>query len=335
MQVLVAGIDVAKDSMHVVLQQKGSDQPIEKGRPIANTLQGRQDLKAYLTGAADRIGAERIEVFLESTGVYGEHLCHFLHELPGISVHVIPPDRLAHYLKAMGNRGKTDALDAKGIARFGAHHDWSAWQPRLPEIDELRHLIQSVEALKSTAIQIGNRVHADDHRSTANRLVYQSHLRLQRQIQAEIIKLQKAIVGIIRRSGALSQACNLLQSIPGVGPDTAAAVLAMIGDSLPNSVKQWVGYVGMAPRPRESGTSVRGRATISPSRGRTLRKMLYMGILTAIRYNPAMKAFYDTLIARGKPKKLAMAACMRKQLHIMYGVLKSNTPFDLASMQPS
>lgn len=335
MQVLVAGIDVAKDSLHVVVQKKGDDRPLDKGRPVANTLSGQSHLQTYLTEMAQATGADRIEVFLESTGVYADRLCHFLYQVPGVSVHVVPPDRLSHYLKAMGNRGKTDALDAKGIARFGAHHDWTAWKPHLPEIDELRHLIQAIEALKVTLVQVGNRLHADQHRSMANQLVIRAQKQLERQIQTQIVKLQKALAALIRRSEPLRRTSNLLQTIPGIGLETAASVLAMIGDGLPASVKQWVGYVGMAPRPRESGTSVRGRATISPSRGRALRKMLYMGILVAVRYNPALKAFYDSLVARGKPKKLALTACMRKQLHIIYGVLRNDKPFDLNCLQPA
>lgn len=335
MQVLVAGIDVAKDTLCVCVHSKGRDQPLDKPLEFANILKGWSQLIDYLRNVRSQRGSDRIEVYLESTGVYAEKLCHALVNEVDLSLHIVPPDRLAHYLRALGNRGKTDALDAMGIARFGAHHDWPAWKPQSVVIDQLRHLLATMEGVKQGRQQARNRLHADERRGVCHPAALAVHKNQIRWYEQQLTKLQKVVATLIRSHESLRQQQEWLLSIPGVGKETVLAVLALVGEHLPATRKQLVSYVGLAPRPRESGTSVQGRATTSPSRGRAIRKMLYMGALQAFRRNPELKAFYDRLIARGKPAKVALTACMRKQLHIIYGVLKNHMPFDISRLQPA
>jgi transposase len=334
-QVLVVGIDVAKDTLCVCTQTKGQDRPLDEPLEIANAFKGWSQLTSYLHDLRERLGYHHIEVFLEATGVYADKLCHALANAADLSIHLVPPDRLALYLRALGNRGKTDALDAKGIARFGAHHDWPVWSPHSSVIEQLRHLLQTMEGLKQGQQQARNRLHADERREVCHPAALSTQKQLLKWYDQQLAKLKRAVVTLIRSRTALRDQQALLLSIPGVGPETVLAVLALVGERLPPTKKQLVAYVGLAPRPHESGTSVRGRATTSPSRGRAIRKMLYMGVLQAFRRNPELKAFYDRLIAKGKPAKVALTACMRKQLHIIYGVLKNQESFDLSRLQPA
>jgi transposase len=127
----------------------------------------------------------------------------------------------------------------------------------------------------------------------------------------------------------LSGRHELLRTIPGVGPVAANAILAELPDpSRFASAQQAAASAGLAPREYRSGTSVKKRTRLSKAGNASLRKALYLPALTAARFNPVVGAFYERLVAAGKPKMAALGACMRKLLMICYGVLKSVTPFD-------
>ncbi|MBS0351413.1 MAG: IS110 family transposase [Proteobacteria bacterium] len=114
-----------------------------------------------------------------------------------------------------------------------------------------------------------------------------------------------------------------------MGEKTAQKIIAFIGDIKRfTHPKQTTAYVGLNPRQRQSGSSINGCLGISKMGSAYLRKTLYMPALVAIKYNPLVKSFYTRLVKRGKPKKLAVCAAMRKLLHIIYGVLKSGQPFN-------
>lgn len=121
----------------------------------------------------------------------------------------------------------------------------------------------------------------------------------------------------------------MLDSIPGIGDRTIIKVLAFFGDvNRFGSAKQLSAYVGLNPKIRQSGTSLNS-SSLSRMGNSKLRKMLYMPAVVAKQHNPAMKIFYDRLVANGKSKKLAICAVMRKLIHIIYAILTSNQPFDL------
>jgi transposase len=120
-----------------------------------------------------------------------------------------------------------------------------------------------------------------------------------------------------------------LESIPGIGEATAALLLAELGEiSHFQNARQVAAFAGLVPRIRESGSSVRGRARLSKAGSSRLRKSLYFPAITALRFNPLIKALGLRLSAQGKPKMLIIGAAMRKLLHLAYGVLKSKMPFN-------
>lgn len=324
-QELVAGIDVAKDSLEVALYRRGQDQSLHGGRRFANNDSGWQALVVYLAHWSRRIQASTTAVYLEATGVYSERLCYALSAQ--VRVHVVPPGRMRHYLQAVRQLGKTDRLDAQGIGRFGAHHDWPRWQPPDPVLVELRQLTHRLAELQECQQQEHNRQHADQHRQHCQPEVMASRQRLLDWLDAESALVEAAIQRLQRRQPSLQRQLTLLQTIPGVGAKVAAVLAAEVAVHLPLPVEAVVAQLGLAPRPWESGTSVRARPRLAPARGRLVRRMLYMASLVGIRYNPVLKSFYQGLLDRGKPKKLALAACMRKLVHLVYGILKHQQPF--------
>jgi transposase len=148
-------------------------------------------------------------------------------------------------------------------------------------------------------------------------------------IDKQIENVKHDIADIVSQNESLNKKVKLLTSINGVGDKTAWAILAYLGDiALFGSAKQVSSYAGLNPRIEQSGSSIQ-RSSLSKLGSSRLRKSLYMPALVAVRFNPLLMAFYDRLLAKGKPKKLALIAAMRKLLVIAYGVLKSEKPFDV------
>ncbi len=145
----------------------------------------------------------------------------------------------------------------------------------------------------------------------------------------QIEKTRRQIKDHIDGNPGLKDKATLLESIPGIGATTAALLLAELGDiSHFNNARQVAAFAGLVPRIRESGTSVRGRSRLSKVGSSRLRKSLYFPAITALRFNPLIKAFGLRLSVQGKSKMLIIGAAMRKLLHLAYGVLKSKRPFD-------
>jgi len=141
--------------------------------------------------------------------------------------------------------------------------------------------------------------------------------------------MQAAADALIAATPGLAADRDLLASIPGVGSQTASTVLAELPplDRVPTA-RAAAAYCGLSPREFRSGASVRGRTRLSKSGNARLRKALYLPTLTAVRFNPLHKGFFERLVAAGKPRMQAVGACMRKLVMIGYGVLKNRTPFD-------
>lgn len=155
------------------------------------------------------------------------------------------------------------------------------------------------------------------------------------EIDSKIESLEEEIQEQIEENQQLNERCQLLQSIPCVGLQTAAIVLSEIGSSDQfESARQAAAYAGLVPSHRESGTSVRGKPRMSKVGNGRLRRAMYFPAMGALRHNPAVKALGDRLEERGKEAMVIIGAAMRKLLHICYGVLKSGRAFD-PSLHPT
>jgi transposase len=166
-------------------------------------------------------------------------------------------------------------------------------------------------------------------------IVQASIKKIMGKLEQEIAEVKNKIREHIDANPDLREKSVLLETIPGVGEATISQVLAFIGNIESfKTAKQLAAFVGLNPTQRQSGTSVRGRTRLSKIGNSNLRKSLYMPAISAKKHNPIVKKFCDTLADAGKPKMLIIGAAMRKLVHIIYGVLKSQKPFD-ASMAMS
>lgn len=159
--------------------------------------------------------------------------------------------------------------------------------------------------------------------------VRRAHRGLLEEIERQIEDLEEEIEEHVEENPKLERQCSLLETIPGVGLQTAAIVAGELGSPERfESARQAAAYAGLVPRHRQSGTSVRGSPRMSKVGNGRLRRAMYFPAMTALRFNSAVKAFGERLKERGKKKMVVIGAAMRKLLHICYGVLKSGRPFD-------
>ena len=265
---------------------------------------------------------------MEASGDFQEAVARFLHD-EGYRVSVVNPRRIKGYAASQLQRTKTDAADAALIARFGWREDLRAWEPPSAAESRLQELTRARQALKKEKTRTQNRLdEADDE------AVRRAHRGLLDEIERQIEDLEEEIEEHVEESPKLKDRCLLLDTIPGVGLQTAAIVVSELGSPERfESARQAAAYAGLVPSHRESGSSVRGNPQMSKVGNGRLRRAMYFPAMTALRFNSAVKAFGDRLEKRGKEEMVIIGAAMRKLLHICYGVLKSGRAFD-ASLHP-
>jgi transposase len=313
-----AGIDVSKDTLDAALL--GPDGRTRRDR-FANAPAGFTALRAW----ADRhAGGGAVHFCLEATGPYSAALAEDLHAA-GRHVSVANPARVSAYRRACGQANKTDPADARGIAAFARDQRPRAWVPPSPAVRQARALVRRRDDLRRMAAAEKNRLDAPDLTPAARRSV----ARVLKLLSREADRVQAQAEAVIDADPRLAADCALLESVQGVGRQTATTVLAELPpvDLLP-CAQSAAAACGLSPREFTSGKTVRKHTRLSKAGNARLRTALYLPTLTAIRFNPVLRAFYARLVAAGKPKMQAVGACMRKLVMICYGVLRNRTPFD-------
>lgn len=296
MQNYYVGIDVSGDWLDVYVE------PAAQLKRFGNNAQGLKALAAWLEPYAVTL------VVMEATGGL-ERLCARHLTAREYNVRVLNPSRIAGFRKALGRLAKTDAADAKIIAMFAASMPQTpgiTTDPALAELKDLgaRHtqLTRMIAAEKNRL----KRVHHD--------LAKQSMQRMIVALQAERKALEQAMMAVIENIEALKTRYDIMISIPGIGPLTALTLLCSMPELGLVNDRQIAALAGVAPMNNDSG-KVTGNAHLRGGR-RHVRKMLYMAAMAAKRFNPKISAFFDRLVKNGKPRKVALIACMRKLIVI-------------------
>ena len=305
------GVDIAKAKFDVATFVNGK----YKTKSFANTPAGIQAFQTWLAAFSEP------HVCLEATSTYGEALSERLADA-GVMVSVVNPARIAAFAKIELSRTKTDKGDAKLIARFCALHTPEPWQLQPRSIRELRALVRRLENLLEMYQMEANRL------QTADVAVQDSLQTVMTALQRQIDHVRAQIVQHIDNDPDLRGRRDLLDTIPGLGKATIPVLLSVLADpSRFGSAKQCAAYAGLTPSERQSG-KYRGQTRLSKTGDPLLRKALYLPALVAWRHNPVLRPFCERLKARGMNGKAIVCAAMRKLLHIAFGVLKSNRPFD-------
>jgi transposase len=311
---LFVGIDVAKAKFDVaILTPEGK----YRSKAFPNNPVGHQQFVDWL----DQHGAREAHLCMEATGAYGRNLARFLAQQQ-LLVSVVNPAQIHAFGKTELTRAKTDKADARLIARYCRMHRPVAWVPPADEIVVLQALVQRLDDLLALQTMENNRLESAE--GPARKSVEAVLEFIDQQIQMVRLRIEIHI----DNHPDLQKKQELLSSIPGIGDNTAATLLAFLSplDRF-HSVKQVVAYAGLNPSIRQSGQWA-GKTHIAKAGNTLLRKALYLPAVTARRHNPLIAAFCDRLLLNGKRPMQVMVAAMRKLLHLAFGVLKSGKPFD-------
>jgi len=280
---------------------------------------GKRDLQTWLKNR----NAERVHACLEATGGWSEQVAISLAEA-GHVISIVNPARIKAFAQSEMVRTKTDGVDAALIARFCRLHQPEPWKPPAPEIRILQGLVRRQHSLIQMRVDEENRRAAPivSPAVTASIDATLDHL------ERELERVDQEIAQLFDEHPTLRRQRELLISIPGIAGSTAARILG----EMPNitefrDVKAIAAYAGLSPRHYQSG-SIEHRSRLAKSGNAHLRRALYFPAISAIRYNPSIRALAKRLSARGKTKMTIVAAAMRKLLTLAYGVLKSRCAFD-------
>ncbi len=304
--VVYVGIDVAQQRLDVSVGAEG------EMWHVGNDVVGIAVLRERLVALAPA------RVVLEATGGLERGLVAAL-DAAGLSVSVVNPRQVRHFARAAGRLAKTDVIDAQMLARFG-----KVMQPPVrPLPDAQTQALREVVTRRRRVVTMltAERNYLAHATRWVRRQVKQSIAGLQRQLEA----LDRELKRLIQASLVWRAQAHLLSSVPGVGAVTATCLLAELPELGTLNRKQIAALVGVAPHNRDSG-NYRGKRSVWGGRA-PVRASLYMATLVATRYNAVIKAFYVRLCAAGKPKKVALTACMRKLLTTLNHMLRTQSPW--------
>ncbi len=314
---MYVGIDVAKAELVLAA---GADGPVTV---FANDDAGRRQVVDALRTLGPTL------VVLEATGGY-ELACVAALAAAQLPVVVVNPRQVRDFAKATGQLAKTDRLDAHMLARFGERVQpvprpvpTEAQQALEALVARRRQLLDMRTAELNRLSQATGRARRLVRKSLAQHLAY-----LERELRITDTELHDRI----RQSPVWRARDDLLQSVPGIGPTVAQTLLAALPELGHLDRRAIAKLVGVAPLNRDSGTW-RGRRSTHGGRS-AVRASLYMACLSAVRYNPSLKAFYTRLCAAGKPKKLALVACMRKLLTILNYLVRTGQRWISPALTP-
>jgi transposase len=313
----IVGIDIAKRKFDLAWIAAATGK--KRSKVFDNTEAGFADLLRWLSKQG--IAAQDCHVAMEATSRYYEELALALFEA-GCTVSVVNPLQIKRFGESQLIRQKTDRADAELIAQFCQQCKPRAWQPPPMEVRELQRLIARLEAVQDMHVQEQNR------RYESQGAMLESVERISGSLKDEEEHLRKLIQDHIDHHPGLREKQDLLRSIPGIGATVSSYVIAWLQADRFDDVRQAVAFVGLSPRHRESGDSLRGKSRVCKLGHGRLRKILYLPAMAAVRCNPAAIALSDRLKESGKRGKVVIVAVMRKLVHWMMAVLKSGTKFD-------
>jgi len=302
---IIVGIDISKKNLDIQIQEDGPY------FTCGNDLMGIDNLVEKLRSVQPSL------IVLEATGGYEKAVVSALVEAE-LPVTIVTPLWVRYFAKSSGTLAKTDKIDAKMLVRYGRANLPPVVIKRSEEQERLSELMTRRSQVSLALITEKNHLE-----NVTSEVVKKSIQKTILFLKQEIKELEAEIDEIVKSYPTLKNNEQIISSIPGAGKITAAILLADLPELGTLDHKKIAALVGVAPFNRDSGNN-RGKRRIKGGR-RSVRKVLFMAALAAIKWNPVIKEFYERLLAGGKVKKVAIVACMHKLLTIMNAMIRSQT----------
>ena len=319
-----AGIDVSAKELHAAIE--GTEEVLL----FDNTPAGHKRLLKVLTkrGVAAR-------VLVEATGAYHLDVALALARHKRCSVMVANPRMTKHFHQAQGIRAKTDKVDARSLLAFVQRMPFVPWEPPNDQLLELRATTRYAAQLVKQQTRLKNQLTALGASEISPSWVSTDIQESLTELAHRIERARQRARDIAHQDPKVQLQVEHLDAIPGIGPDTAVALVAEFSVlDREMSAKQIAAWAGLDPRPRESGTSVRGRRPISKRGNARVRAMLYMPALSVSRDKGPLGDFYRRIETRSARKSVALIAAMRKLLTVAWALHSTGSAWDENKVRP-
>jgi transposase len=321
------GVDVSARELVVAIGEGGE----ARMEVISNDAGGHERLQARL-----RALSAPVTICLEASGTYSLDVALALaRPAAGWQLSLVNPRLARRFAESLGQRSKTDPVDARMLAQYAERMQPEPWQPPSAAALRLRTITRTIAALVRQCVQHKNRQHALSASAALPALLLRELEAQTAYVEKRIRHLRRQALRGIERQPELLRRWRHLQTIPGVGEASGLAILGELA-VLPATLdeRQWVAHSGLDPQQHRSGSSVEQKTRISKAGNRYLRAALYMPALVAVQHDPWLGGFYHRLVARGKAKLQALVAVMRKLLHAAWGMFQHDQGYDGAKLCP-
>ena len=323
------GVDISKDKFDVNLTLLTSNGSIEniQHKTFDNTIKGIKSFYKWCR-KFKKYGLD-FHFTMEATGVYYETLAFFLKE-QGEIIHVLVPNHAKKYFASLGNKSKTDKIDAMALGRMGAERELGQWELGSPIYREMKALIRERDYLVSVRTRFRNRKHAEISSGNPHKSIINRTKSLVENLTAQINQIQKELEALVNTDKSIKKKIKKIMTIPGIGFIVATTVIAeTLGFVNISSIRQLVSYSGLDPVTRESGTW-KGRSRISKQGNSHIRKVLYMAAMVNTRENKKgnnLHKFYKRIKDRKGNGLIAIVALERKILGLIYSLWRDDTEY--------
>lgn len=324
----VLGIDVAQDELVCCFGKMYDDFTPEliSHKTFVNSLKGFESLLTWVEKLSD--ASVSVRYVMEATGIYHEKFAYFLND-QGLDLSIILPNKISNYARTLDVKTVTDKTASEAIALFGLERKLDNWEPPKGVYKKLQQLSRERGQLMDEQTVIKNQLHAESKEARPHENSKQRSNKRLALIKKQIQDIQEEVEELINTNDEVKEIVILLRSIPGIGKITAATILGETnGFNLIRNKRQLTSYAGLDVKEKQSGTSVRGKATISKKGNKQLRKAMHLPALTAIRSDERFKAIFIRLVSKHGVKMKAVVAVQRKLLEMTFTMFKSKTTFD-------
>ena len=265
-------------------------------------------------------------VVMEATGYYHYRFAQFLYH-QGFLVSVVNPLSVKRFIQMKLAKVKTDKSDAKAICNYGLSQEVPLYNALTEVQSECLQLFRLLDSYLKKRTMTKNKLHGEDVLGIPSKHVYRSLKRNRKHLDTEIASIETKLLSLVKQDQQAQ--LTLLKSIPGLGVKTALFLIVITdGFTKFETAAQLCSYVGITPTIRQSGSSVRGRSSISKVGNKKLRNLLFLCSFSACKHNKSCREIYERIVNKGKSKKLALIAVANKLLKQAFAIAKSGNPYD-------